>query len=615
MTAPRQILLVGSLPPATSNAAVLTAAVAASLAEEGVDVAIMIDALAPPPDHTLTIPVLRPFSEPVREGQYQDWPRLYIVGSGPDSLPVLRQMERAPGPVLCADESLFPLVLPWLEGREDRDETLTHWLAEHYGDAGRTLAQGICVHRRYSKDIGREIPAFDLLLQKATTCLALSPQQELSLRQAGRETVAVNPLAAAVCSPVRPAAMPDASTVLVIGAVGDHQPALEGILREATRSSTEFSCRYSTASGDRIAAADVVLILDGHEAAYCPLAVKTIGLSKPLICADQAWANHLPKGAVLPVSHAEAHRELAVAVGALMRQTGLREAIGAPANDVPIQKPETTSWSDDILKAASGAEPLALAPSLRPPLAVSEPSGIAAADRIDGAWALIGAVPAPAILQQRFPDLALDVSPRFLSPELAIYLAELTGEPLLCIHDYLGFEAPFIETASQTDLPGAGRKARTWPQVRADLLQAQNALTFGCSVDKAASSPPANLRPVEWSFHIPLAAVPDPHFNKMFDAESGVFWRYDRTSQTLTLLLLVGSSGSLALTCDAAHPLIATDDQSTRVLSVDGPAEFQIQDHGVAIFRLALCPDPGGRADPMIKTLAETGLRLKWSPT
>lgn len=622
MNSGQKLLLVGSLPPQPSNAALTTRALAQAACRCGINVAVLIDVLAPPPLTDMGFTVLRPFDPQVRAGDFDNWPRLYVVGNKGDSMPVLKMLHTAPGAVIIADTTLFPLALPWLHAAENFNQALHEWLEDSLGPDGAILARSITHHRRFSNAIGVEVTAFDLLLSPATRVLALHKPQEIQLEAEGLKTQLLGP---PICEPGKKTnhdipATPDRLTVLITGLHDDDIKKLSEGLQEA-----HVSNRISILTANRFAddvelmidKADAVVLLDGEDTIFCPHAVRAAAMGKPVVHAHQPWTTILPSGSALPVEGPQALNQLILALTALVTVEGLAGSMVANTRKSEWDKRAEPAWCQTLLEAAATAEPLEPAVKTEVPQPVAAATSAAAtpgpAHPITGIWALIGAVPANPILHNALPGLDIDACPRFMTPELAALAAGAMEEPFSRLIDHMGFEAPLIKTRSEFTRPDIDRKTRSWDHVADGLLHADKALTFGCTIDNAAGQPTiAPDTPTEWLFRIPQSALDDPRLDKGFEPDSGVYWTYDPVCSTLKWIVFTGGKGQLLISSPGPAKFIITDDSQTLVSGGDLETAFSVGTHGVAVFKTAAMPLASGRSADLLKMLADTGLLLKW---
>lgn len=625
MTREKNILLVGSLPPQPSNAAALTHAIAEKLSMAGVDVVCLIDELAPPPTGEGSYAVVRPFDTEIVSGSMDNWPRLYVVGNRGDSLPALRMMHASPGAVAVADTTLFGLAMPWLETLGNPKERLNHWLASRYGEAGRTLAHAITVHRRHARNIEREIPAFDLLLSCATAHLALTTKQQIQLAAEGfaatRPTPSI-PIILNNLSNPESAAKPTLSALVVGLNVSDQQTLSKRLASGGIGQKVDllFSGRYAATVSSILETVDIVAVMDGDDAIFCPLAAEALARGKLLITAHQPWSQTLADGSHLSVDHAQAIDQLLFALISARAVPTLFDAIAGEADKTGHAGSDLSVWCAGLLDAAKTAAPIDLGLKMRLPSPVEPETGLALNETLpvsNSVCALIGAVPAPPILAQFLPFLDHRKCPRFMTPELADLVATLMKEPAARLQDLMGFEAPLIKSRSQESRSGHNRKIYDWSALRTGLRHAREALAFGCAVDDAFSpAVAASTQTVRWTFNIPEAAVAGITDNggiKGYETASGVFWIYDPTHLSVSALVFTGTAGTIEFSISGEDPLVITDNKQTAMIGAGQPAEFTVGRHGVAIFKVAAIPDVDGRMPQLMKILAEQGLHLKWS--
>lgn len=619
MASPDKLLLVGSLPPAVCNGARLTEATATAFLNAGYDVAVLIDELAPPPADNLSLKILRPFDASLQSGDYDAWPRLYVVGNNASSLPTLGMLQAYPGAVLVADNSLYDLALAAFKTVPDGDAAIADWLEGVAGQDGNVLARSITHHRRLSTAIGNEVPGFDACLSAATAHIALSGMQEATLADAGFSPLRVGPPPVNRDAPQSPQPIADTPRRLLAFGIGPtHQTALRHHLSSTDGIDISFSTRHAASVVTEIEAADAILIMDGFDLSFCPLAHASLAAGKIVVCAHQAWVADLPPGCVLPVKHEKAMAELALAIQVLIKNEDLRKALTANHySDIAADR-QAKEWCAAVHETACSAVCMKPPRAVLPPKAPNAPPQAwpASADQpVSGVRALIGAVPAPAILAHQFQDLDRQQCPSFLTPIVTEFLAAFTDEPPLRIPGLFGFEDPLILSTNDNSQQNGNVKVTDWPSIQPALLQAREALTFGCVVDGAQMVTAGQTKhPVQWTFHLPENAFSGRADDTHLDADAGIFCKFDKTRHSLSLVCFTGAAGTLALSIKTSHTVVATNNQATMVLR-DGEAQpFKVDGHGIAAIKMAASPSPSGEQVDLTKILAEAGLDLKWSP-
>lgn len=619
MASSGKLLLVGSLPPAVCNRARLTEATAKAFIEAGFDVAVLIDELAPPPADDLSLKVVRPFDASIQNGSYDAWPRLYIVGNNASSLPTAGMLKACPGPVMAAENSLYDLALAVFKTSNDQDVAIDDWLQDVAGQDGGVLARSITHHRRRSKAIANEVPGFDACLSAATAHIALSGLQEAILVDAGFSPLRAGP---PPFSRAKQQSTPgNARNPLRLRAFG-LQPACQATLRHHLASTDEvditFSTRHAASVLAEIEASDVIIVMDGFDLSFCPLVMASLAEGKIVVCAHQAWAADLPPGCVLPIKHEKAMAELALAIQALIKNKDLRKALTANHySDIAADR-QAKEWCVAVHEAACSAIRMEPPQAVLPPKAPNAPPQAwpASADQpVSGVRALIGAVPAPTILAHQFQDLDGQQCPKFMTPTIIEFLAAFADEPLLRIPGLFGFEDPLILSTNDNSKQNGSVKVTDWPSIQPALLQAREALTFGCVVDGAQMVTAGQTKhPAHWTFHLPENAFSGRADDTHLDADAGVFCKFDKTRHSLSLVCFTGAAGTLAMSIRTPHTVVATNNQATMLLRDGEDQPFQVDGHGIAAIKMAASPSPSGGQVDLTKILAEAGLDLKWSP-
>lgn len=617
------MLLIGSLPPTRSHAALLTHAVAMAATENGIDVVCLIDALAPPPDEDLPYRVVRSFDSFIQNGAADDLPRLFVVGSKGDSLPVIEALHAAPGAVISATHSMFDLALPWLQTSSDFPSNFSAWLAAKYGDAGTAVAEGFTQHRRMAKKLIAEIPAFDLLLAPATCHLSLGHQQFSALTEAGfkPKEIALPPVQHSTdqkhISPMR---------ITVIGA----SSAVETAVVDAQKSgafprdlSVTFYDRYSAQLDLAISTSVSAVILDGHDAVFCPHFQRLAANTIPTITAGQHWAKELPIGAQCCLTHPASPISVVHMLAALADVAGMMTGLKNALAKWQAKRPDATDWAPNLLATAATAKPTKLAaltaiqaPIKKPTLSPASNSG-ENTEPASGIMALVGAVPDGPLLHHLYPKIDAERCPKFMNPSTAQTLSTFMGLPAAKILDHMGFEAPLIAEKTSNESPlNLANKTRHWADIQLGLRHAKNALAFGCSIDGAK---PANqtVKKVSWSFTVPpevMDSINTPKaINSAYDTNAGLYWVHDPVRGSLKCALFTGGPGALEFSSSSTHSFVITDLTSTKTLLCTESCAFTINDNGLALFKVAALPTENNNYPNLMKMLAEDGLHLEWS--
>ncbi len=624
MTEVTNLLLVGSLPPQPSHAALLTQLIAELVSSNGTNVTCLIDDLAPPPAKGPAYDVIRPFTPDFRAGKYDNWPRLYVIGGDGGSLMTLKMLHASPGPAILAEYSLFPLVSPWLQQTADHDQTLYNWLTSAFDQEGATLARGIVRHRRNSTAIGGEVSGVDLLLAPATNVITVGDH----LASSGEQSSAtiIDPLGPASRTPLdkSEAESFEPRKKLKALVIGSSEQQKEDLSQKT--SSSAFGANLSVTCANRfsrnlhslITDADAVAILDGQQTPFCPHAHRAMTSGKAVICAGQKWSNAYPAGSFLPINHPDAVDQLAMTLGALASTDGLFDALlENAAAPLPPGRGQQFNWYETLLDASATATPISHPETPKLHNLIEKHKGTHQPEPMPDAGnvlALVGAVPAKPILEKQFSDLRYQSCPRFMTPELAATLSALMDRPQSRLLDDMGFEASLV--AATRSLPNTypDKKIRSWRGIQRGLRRAETGVTFGCSVEGLSPAPSATGLPsIGWEFRTIFPIDKPTPINSGYDARAGVYWVFDSACNALCLLLFTGGAGNLALTPSGTTPLVVSDRSMTTVISDRKPVTLSIADHGIAYFKLAAAPDETGNSVELMKTLAEQGLYLEWS--
>lgn len=613
MTKKRAVLIIGSLPPFRSAAAALGLSTAEALAASH-DVTFVIDDLAPEPPEDLPFAVIRLRDLRANWSTYQTCQRLYIPGSEGDSLFPLEMLHKAPGVVMPATLSLFPLAESTSRATGTWPDAYWHWLKESTGDHASTLYKARVHHRRESKAQAAITPALHLLLAPATALIATTPAMARMLTASG-----MTPGLVLDQPPVNTghiASNQKAPTVLYVAQEGAAAQACRNSL--AAFSAFEGISHLSVHPAARhlaaaIAEADIVAFLDGHDHACSPGLAVAIELQKSVLTAGQPWTQHLPNSSHIALPHGKAHDTLATSVAAILSDKALADHLttnqATPGSD-PAQALSACLQATSIAKAD-----LSL-PAEKPTKTPAEDGPKVATDIKTAA--LIGAVPPPAVLRDLLPSLDIERCPHFCTPALAARLAALTGEHAASLLAKIGYEAPLIiDTGNTSD---SHREPVPFECVRKGL-KAQQAISFGCSVEGAADGDRllkgAGIAP-KLSLRIDFIETDRNPPTEGFLADCGLFWRHDTVRDAVQCVLVVGHRlGSFQLKAGAedACYMVAGTGISTAI-SGGTAATLSSDSLGLLEFRLMALDNTAGTPLGSIdlrKQLAQAGLILEWS--
>lgn len=620
MTKAEQLLLIGSLPPTRSHAALLTHSIAVAATECGIDVVCLIDTLAPPPTADLPYRVVRPFSEFLQSGAANNWPRLFVVGSNGDSLPVIETLHDAPGAVIAATHSLFEIALPWLQTCEGFPDNLANWLSGKYSEAGFIIATAYIHHRRQAKELGNEIPAFDLLLKSATSHLTLDPLQSLRLKDAG-----FTPTELAAPPLTKPANTQQPNSSLRISIIGADASTITAMSETLNASMVKheqqivYLDRYSEDTENSILASDAIIILDGHDAVWCPHFELATANGIPLITAGQRWGNILPDNARINLDYPASPTALVHAIAGLAAVDGLQAGLRLGLKCWYEGRAQSGAWIDVIQTAAATAQPAEFAKLNPPPPAAKAAKRIKAqkanTDLVSGIFALVGAVPVSPLLEQLCPDIDCEKCPRFLTPIIANTISTFMGIPASQMQDHMGFEAPLVaDDGHNGSIDLLARKTKNWNDIKPGLRRAKRALAFGCTLDGKTCKPPKGGN-ICWSFKIPFEVLENPAITSAYEADSGIYWSHDPVRGALKCVILTGGSGVLKFGTTEHMSFVITDLSSTQTIGPTADCHFNVPDHGLGLFKIAALPTDDNNHTDMMNSLAQDGLLLEWSAT
>ncbi len=612
MTARMAIAIFGSLPPFRSAAAALGLSTAEALALDH-DVTFVIDDLAPAPSADLPFDVIRFRDLRANWRAFAHHQRLYIPGNEGDSLFPLEILRRAPGVVMPATLSLFPLAESTCRAAGLWPDAYWQWLKNSAGDRAKTLYAARVHHRRESAAQAGVTPALDLLLSRATALVAASPAMARMMAASGLKPDLVLDL-----PPVPGGQSKNGGKTPVVLYVTDEAAAAQTCRASLSafqayggisHLSAHPAARHLAAA---IAEADVIAFLNGHGDACSPGLAGAFQMGKPVITAGQPWSRHLPKGSHIALPHGKAYDALATSVAALLGQKGLASHL---TKNPPAES--TTAALSACLQTSEVPDADLSLPTPQSPEAQPHTSTLNVVEGTVTA-ALIGAVPPPAILRELLPKLDSDRCPRFCTPALANRLAQLTGEHPASLLAQIGYEAPLILDAGIP--PDAHRTPVTFESLK-DGLKAKSAISFGCSVPGSADGDSLlNDKGVAPKLTLTIAYDEKDRnaTTQGFQPECGLFWNHDTFRHALQCVIVVGQKqGAFRLKAGAPDTcyMVASQDIST---AVSGGTAASLASDGLGLleFRLmALDPSAGTplTSEDLRKQLAQAGLILEWS--
>lgn len=610
MSSQSRILIVGSLPPTPSDAALWTSILALACSAAGLETVVLLDELHAPIDEALSYKTVRPYEDKFIKGAFDDWPRLSVVGGSADSLPVLAMLRRAASAVVISDRSLLKSANVGLHQLGFEAGDLTCWLQEKIGQEGARLGNTLLVHNRMAWNIENEVSAYDYLIPENSTPIALTGLQATELGTSHIANVA--DFLPATHHGQTPLAPKD-NGALIVGLADHLQDDFTELLGEKHEFKVAYRNRFAPDLKEALEKATIVAVLDGANAALCPVVIASLTQQKLLIVANQSWVGALPKGSVLPIQHPEAVVQLANAFLFLRfnheAANSMRQALVAGTERSP-------ALVDMLRTTANAASPL-VRPIVRPAFESTAIQTVVAQSvpSPEGIWSLVGAIPAMPILAALYPDLNVLESNRFLSFAHAKYLANMTDEPLLAIANYLGCENPMINDIHEGVPAAMERKVKPWSSVASGLKRGQKALAFGCNIESVYVPTSTTKTPnAIWSYHFPTDLSDTKEDTKYLDPASGLFWKTDLVQNTISFLLMTGGTGTLGMQVNAEDGLIVSDGTKTEFLSAGAGASFSAPENGIVFFKMTTVPDTSGDLVDVRKTLAGNPLHLKWSP-
>ncbi len=627
MAEQHKLLVIGPASPSRAIAAGICTQAALYFSSQ-IAVTLVISDYAPPatgfPD---SISVIRERDLRQQAEVYLNAKRLYILDDNYESLFALTLLQEAPGPWITAAPTLHNLI--HMRHKKDKAYPGNYfaYMEKSLGTQGWHIAHSLSGGTRVSDIISSEITSFDEVTN-------LGPQ----IAPAG-DGLSL-PLAPSISTKVME--IDDCFDIVTVG---------ESIADEAINILVALGKKIKlhalTGSEPNLAAhllaADAVCLLDKtHRLAPAALSL-ALDAGKVILTASQPWVRHLPSGTRLNIAHSHALHQLVAAIASLIGQSTVRPWLEENTKK-HYQTLNTQAQYSDIAQQILSAPttPLNLsAPKTLTPEHVrqkeTEPTNAARPDLIlDGQkkpYALVGAVPAQALVTQLFPHIDWDKSPRFATPDLAAVLCQATGKTAPVVLSLLGFESLLINSNISKSPPNNTQhmpKAYTWPEVQGRLKEIDSAITFDCDISELPKARALTPNDANIPGGLAIDFSPDVHedINRQspsgFLEKSGTYWQLNKIEHHIDCLLISGVPGGYKLSIgsqtatsapDEAVAFMVTDDQSSNLLTTEDPAGVKTDAHGVIQFSLSAVHPVNHYPltfKQLLETLARTPLYLEW---
>lgn len=627
MTDQQKLLIVGPASPSQAIAAGICTQAALYFSSK-IAVTIVISDHAPPaagfPDN---ISVIRERDLRRQAGSYLNAKRLYILDDSYESLFALKLFQEAPGPWIATDPTLHNLIHARYKTDKDYPKNYFSYMERTLGAAGWHAAHSLSGGTRISDVIASEIQSFDALENYGPQIGSSS--EGLSLP--------ITPL----CSS-NDISTEDYFGIVMIGEGGTSE-AIETLAELGKKVRLQQLTGSEPNLAELIMNADAVCLLDKSH--RLPPAAFPLALSagKAIITANQSWVKHLPPGARLNLAHSYALHQLVAAIASLIGRSTVRpwleentkqyyQTLGAQAQYEDIAQQVLSApvipWK---LPASAPVKPKQAKATNTDTLDASNTDLVLAGTKKP--YALIGAVPAQALVIQLFPQINWDKSPRFATPELTSILCKATGKPAPVVLSLLGFESLLIATNSQSTTANATHRlpdAHNWADVQRRLKEVDSAITFDCNITglpKARALTPKDTN-IPGGLVIDFSSDVHEDIKRQtssgFLEKSGIYWQLNKIEHRIDCLLISGVSGSYQLSAGpkktAEVPskdvaFMVTDDQFSNLMTVKNPAVVKTDAHGVIQFSLSAAHPIKHYPlafEKLLETLACTPLYLEW---
>ncbi len=605
------LLIFGALAPISTNAAAATIQTALYF-KEYATVTIVINDYAKAP-HSLPdeLNLLRHRDISNLPKHLQEAKRLFILGDNVHSLDTLQLFKKHPAPALLADKSLYRLFVLDLKDRMQWPQGYTTWLSERFGEQADIIGQALIARNRESMALAEEIPLnriFPDISKRLIPLPKLAKQFPVSFFPDVPTSETVQKETDVALSILTITNEPEIQQTSVHKAVNN-------IVSLGHNISTVYAHGAECDIEQKIQSADLIVLTQNKRTlpACVPLITKH---QKPLLTAGQTWAKPITiPGFAAP--HADAEHYFTCAIGAFLTQPKLQQTLNefsakqrskfANLQGFNKARDYVLNSSINCISADTNAE---LIPTLdtTPQNQTSKPFP----SETGQAVTLIGAIPPRKLIENNFPFLAWEKSPRFATPELCQSLREYTGTNPAITLAKLGYEAPILSDSE----PG---KSLTLETISSGLLSPGLALSFGCiisgaqNVDHIIASNEATH-----SYHLECKF---PKLDTLDDltgceAECSLLWELDPIRSVMRYIIIAGVRGQYTVSVPQGAEFTLTTHKETTYLSCSHSQVVETDSNGILVFSLSLAASRNNSSDCsnfLTKSLADYPLNLEWS--
>ena len=613
------VLIFGCLPPSGTPGAALLVHIALALSGE-CNVTVVIADTAPPPTAfgaPSEITIIRERDLYAKPGPFENHKRLFILGNNAENLFALALYKRFPGLVILSEGHMNGLFQLDMQCSPQWPTNYTTWLTSSLGDAGETIAQAMTLHRRISHGITPEYYADSIDTVKASDQFslpnALIAQSATSIdRSAIRRQLGLSQTEVVVA----------ATTSATVAKARQSLAALDLNIHLLNLSGAEDDLDQF------IACSDVVLVA-AEEAICPPMMMHALVQKKPIIAVDQPSLWFLEPGTYIDLPHAKALDHMVAAIGALATDKELcswYSAMTGTCGDT-VKESASAALLTDALKQSEQepflgshpATPFSLLQSADTDSMPSEKSGSKQQLKAGPprSVALIGAIPPRTLIEQLFPEVDWDTSPRFATAALSDRLC--MDAPLRSANKLaqLGYDTPLISTEPEPGQGALHQNSETWRTIETRLIATSEALTFGCHIEGTVSADRVMRTGTGKPFVLQLKFERESDQQlQHYDQSCGLFWQIDPVREQINCTLIAGLKGRYQVnltTIDLA--LMFIDERASTALIAGHPATSVTDNQGVLSFTLkALSVSDFSplNSETLIKSLAECDLNLEW---
>lgn len=627
------LVLIGALPPCSSEAAIATVQIAISL-KDVFSITIVIADSAPPASdfaHTHGLPCLHLRNFLKDFPNYETHQRLFILGDSHDSLFAVELYQDAPGPVVATSGTLGRLLRVYCEAQADWPENYAALLDHSFGERGAVIANGLVQHRRLSTQLDSLFGTAREATQMSEGIIPFLATSDLLDKSTLSSLCHSRHVGDSDRLRIRKSFNIEADAILILfnddGAVPE---VIESIDKLDMRSPKIRFLRISgveTSLNDIIATADLLLI-PGHHTLIPAITAIAAAHEKPIILSRSPGARVLTEDSCIRVSSSDALHQITAAVMALSKDETLRTWYGSNLAQSMAAHHKEESDTGLIKRLKASPAPANIAPASSHVREIAPAATGLGDDKLQEgpprSVALIGAVPPRPLVERLFPEVDWESSPRFATSGIAKMLCAESLQFASNKLALLGYDSPLIETASEEDAKEQtapiGFRTRSWRSIRSELKATTEALAFGCTVTGACSADVLlgnqSINDYQLSLTFSYGVEKPDAVVSRYDENCGLFWQIDPVRHMASCLLVAGMRGNYRLRLTEGDNLfVVSDAVQTSLLQKDVYAHLQSDDHGVLSFQISAI-DPSNymalESEILSKTLADSDLILEW---